>query len=50
MCVDLWSEDEVRDGIAVTKYINNSGLKGRYCIYIEIDGQIYNTGQYVKFD
>lgn len=50
MCVDLWSEDEVRDGIAVTKYINSSGLKGRYCIYIEIDGQIYNTGQYVKFD
>lgn len=50
MCVDLWSEDEVRDGIAVTKYINGSGLKSRYCIYVEIDGRTYNTGQYVKFD
>lgn len=49
MCVDLWSDEEVSNGINVTKYINAERLKGRYCIYIEIDGVIYNTGKYVKF-
>lgn len=49
MCVDLWSDEEVSNGINVTKYINAEGLKGRYCIYIEIDGVVYNTGKYVKF-
>ena len=49
MCVDLWTEQETKDGIVVTKYINAQGLSGRYCIYIEIDGVTYNTGKYVKF-
>ena len=49
MCVDLWSEEETRDGIVVTKYINKEGLSGRYNIYISIDGTVYNTGQYVEF-
>lgn len=49
MCVDLWSEEETRDGIVVTKYINREGLSGRYNIYISIDGTVYNTGQYVEF-
>lgn len=49
MCVDLWSDEEVSNGINVTKYINAEGLKGRYCIYIEIDGVIYNTGKYIRF-
>ena len=49
MCVDLWSEEETRDGIVVTKYINREGLSGRYNIYISIDGTVYNTEQYVEF-
>ena len=49
MCVDLWSEEETRDGIVVTKYINREGLSGRYNIYISIDGTVYTTGQYVEF-
>ena len=49
MCVDIWSEDETKNGITVNKYVNNSGLSGRYNIFIEIDGTVYNTKQYVKF-
>ena len=49
LCVDIFTEEETANGIEVTKYINQDGLKGRYNIYIEIDGTVYNTGKYVKF-
>ena len=49
LCVDVFTDEENENGIMVTKYINQEGLSGRYCIYIEIDGVIYNTGKYVKF-
>ena len=49
LCVDIFTDEENENGIVVTKYINQEGLSGRYCIYIEIDGVIYNTGKYVKF-
>lgn len=49
LCVDIFTEEETANGIEVTKYINQDGLKGRYNIYIEIDGTVYNTGEYVKF-
>lgn len=49
LCVDIFTEEETTNGIEVTKYINQDGLKGRYNIYIEIDGTVYNTGEYVKF-
>ena len=43
------TEEENENGINVTKYINEDGLKGKYSIYIEIDGTIYNTGEYVEY-
>lgn len=49
LCVDLFTEEETEKGIVVTQYINAEGLKGRYSIYIEIDGIIYDTGKYVEF-
>lgn len=49
LCVDVFTDEENENGIMVTKYINQEDLSGRYCIYIEIDGVIYNTGKYVKF-
>lgn len=49
LCVDVFTDEENENGIMVTKYINQENLSGRYCIYIEIDGVIYNTGKYVKF-
>ena len=49
LCVDILTEEETEKGINVTKYINEDGLNGKYSIYIEIDGVIYNTGEYVEF-
>lgn len=49
LCVDLFTEEEDQDGIVVTKYINEDGLVGKYSIYIEIDGTLYNTSEYVEF-
>ena len=48
LCVDLGVEDD-NENITVTKYINAEGLTGKYSIYIEIDGSLYKTDEYVKF-
>ena len=49
LCVDILTDEENEKGISVTKYINNDGLNGKYSIYIEIDGKLYNTEEYVEF-
>ena len=42
LCVDIFSEEETENGITVTKYINAEGLSGKYSIYLEVDGTIYD--------
>lgn len=49
LCVDVFTEEENENGITVTKYINEDDLKGKYSIYLEIDGTIYNTNTYVEY-
>ena len=49
LCVDVFTEDENKNGIVVDKYINDEGLDGTYAIFIEIDGTLYKTGQSVSF-
>ena len=49
MCVDIFTDDETENGIVVNKYINAEELSGKYSIYLEIDGVIYDTGEYVLF-
>lgn len=49
LCVDLFSKDEKKNGINVTKYINSVGLNGRYYVYIKINGKIYKTNKFVTF-
>ena len=49
LCVDIFTEKETEEGINVTKYINEEGLNGKYSIYVEVDGTIYNTNRYVEF-
>ena len=49
LCLDVFTEEETENGISITRYINADGLKGSYSIYVEIDGKVYNTGEYVKF-
>ena len=49
LCVDIFTEEENENGIVVTKYITKEGLSGKYSIYLEINGILYNTGKYVRF-
>lgn len=49
LCVDIFTEEETEQGIYVTKYINDEDLYGKYSIYLEIDGKLYNTSKYVVF-
>ena len=49
LCIDLLTDYEKKNGINITKYINSDGLNGKYSIYIEINGVLYNTFMYVKF-
>ena len=49
LCVDIFTEEETKEGINVTKYINEDGLSGKYSVYVEIDGKIYDTNEYVDF-
>lgn len=49
LCVYVFTEEENKNGLQVTKYINEDGLDGKYSIYVEIDGTLYNTGEYVEF-
>ncbi len=48
LCVDLGNDDNDKN-IITTKYINKDGLMGKYSIFIEIDGVLYKTDEYVKF-
>ena len=48
LCVDLGNEDD-DENITATKYINKEGLIGKYTIFIEIAGTLYNTNEYVRF-
>ena len=49
LCVDLGNNSNDDENITATKYINKSGLIGKYSIYIEIDGILYKTNEYARF-
>lgn len=49
MCVDVFNEQEKKNGISVTKYINKEGIHGKYYIYMRIDGKLYDTNKYIEF-
>ena len=49
MCVDVFNQEEEKNGIIVSKYINSKGLSGTYYIYIKINGKVYDLDKYVTF-
>lgn len=49
MCIDVFNEQEKKDGITVTKYINDVGMHGKYYIYIRINGKVYDIDKYVIY-
>ena len=50
MCIDVFNEEEVKNGINVTKYINDANMSGRYYVYMKINGTIYDFDKYVDFN
>ena len=48
MCVDIFTEEENKNGIVVTKYINKEDLSGKYSLYLQINDTIYKTGKYIE--
>lgn len=50
MCVDVFNEEELANGISVTKYINKEGLKGKYYIYIKVNDTVYDLDKYIIFE
>ncbi len=50
MCIDVFNEEENKNGINVTKYINNEGINGKYYIYMKINGKVYDFDKYVIFN
>lgn len=49
MCIDVFNEQEKKDGISVTKYINDEGMSGKYYIYVRINGKTYDVDKYVIY-
>lgn len=49
LCVDILTNEEKKNGINITKYINKSSLKGKYSVYIKINNKTYNTEKYILF-
>ena len=49
LCIDVFSEDENENGLVISRYVNSKGLKGKYSIYLDINGKLYNTEEVVEF-
>jgi len=49
LCIDVFSEDENENGLVISRYVNSKGLKGKYSIYLDINGKLYNTKELVEF-
>lgn len=49
MCIDVFNEEEKKNGISVTKYINDEGMNGKYYIYVRINGKTYDIDKYVTY-
>lgn len=49
LCLDVFTAEEEKKGINVTKYINDEDLKGKYYIYMKINGKYYDFDKFVEF-
>ena len=49
LCIDVFTQDENKNGLVISRYINSNGLHGKYSIYLDINGTLYDTEEYVEF-
>lgn len=43
LCVNVFPDVNTKDEMRVNRYINNTGMDGKYAIYVEINNKLYNT-------
>lgn len=46
LCVDILDDNDTNETLNIAKYINKQDLNGKYSIYLEINGKLYNTTKY----
>lgn len=49
MCVAIFDENTNKEKIKVSKYINDIGMKGKYYIFVKINGTVYDPNLYVQY-
>ena len=49
LCVAVFDENEKSEKITVNKYINDIGMKGKYYIFVKINGTVYDPNLYVQY-
>lgn len=46
LCIDILDDNDTNETLNIIKYINKQDLNGKYSIYLEINGKLYNTTKY----
>ncbi len=49
MCVAIFTDDEKDDVVNIENYVNKEGLSGVYKVYVELNGEVYDTHSLVDF-
>ena len=49
LCVAVFDDNANKEQITVNKYINDIGMKGKYYIFVKINGTVYDPNLYVQY-
>ena len=49
LCVAIFNEEQENEKITVNKYVNDIGMKGKYYIFVKINGTVYDPNLYVQY-
>ena len=49
LCVAVFDDNTKNEKITVNKYINDIGMKGKYYIFVKINGTVYDPNLYVQY-
>ena len=49
LCVAVFDENNKDEKITINKYINDIGMKGKYYIFVKINGTVYDPNLYIQY-
>ena len=49
LCVAVFDDNANKEKITVNKYVNDIGMKGKYYIFVKINGTVYDPNLYVQY-